>query len=79
MAEMIIIPPDVIPAQKKIPQKKKQSPKFSEEISKAEAERKAKERKILDMIYKQKAGKAARMAKEAGIVKMAGYFSPFNM
>jgi hypothetical protein len=80
MAEMIIIPPKIIPEKKKIPQKGKRLPEFAEKILKAEAHRKAKERKILEMISKQKAGKAAKMAKNAGIIKMAGLnSSPFRI
>ena len=73
MFEITILPPNLTPVEKKKPQKMERLPEFSEKILKAEVERKAKERKILDIIYKRKAGKAALSAKNAGIVKMAGF------
>ena len=73
MAVSSIIPSNYSPLRKKFKPKLKQIPLYSEKILKAEAERKAKERKILEMVGRQRAKKAALLAKNLNIVQTSTF------
>jgi hypothetical protein len=73
MAELFEIPFDITPVKRKKPPKRKPFPDYTKQILKAEAKKKAMERKITRLVRRQKALEAERLSKAASDILNAGY------